>query len=135
MEVKVDVRKLQLLCDRINQTIEALNQVRMSVHGLAHATAFSQPWSSPQAAYATPFAATGTTGWTAPVGGVGLQHTAGFPVANALLGYANPYGAIGGGAFGSIDLDPRSVIERQAAELRASDPGRVAQTFPYAYLV
>jgi len=31
---KVDIRKLQLLNDRIAQTIEALNQVRLSVHGL-----------------------------------------------------------------------------------------------------
>lgn len=36
MEAKVDVRKLQVLNDRINQTIDALNQVRMSVHGLGH---------------------------------------------------------------------------------------------------
>ncbi len=34
---KVDIEKLQLLNDRINQTIEALNQVRMSVHGLQSA--------------------------------------------------------------------------------------------------
>src|SRR5262245_44339203 len=32
---KVDIRKLQLLNDRINQCIEALNQVRLSVHGLS----------------------------------------------------------------------------------------------------
>jgi hypothetical protein len=32
---KVDIRKLQLLNDRINQTIDALNQVRFSVHGIA----------------------------------------------------------------------------------------------------
>jgi hypothetical protein len=31
---KVDIRKLQLLNDRINQTIDALNQVRLSVHGI-----------------------------------------------------------------------------------------------------
>lgn len=36
MEAKVDVRKLQILNDRINQTIDALNQVRFSVHGLGH---------------------------------------------------------------------------------------------------
>src|SRR2546428_2254045 len=36
MEAKVDVRKLQILNDRINQTIDALNQVRVSVHGLGH---------------------------------------------------------------------------------------------------
>lgn len=30
--VKVDVRKLQLLNDRINQTLEALHQVRLTMH-------------------------------------------------------------------------------------------------------
>lgn len=38
--VKVDIQKLQLLNDRIAQTIDALNQVRMSVHGIQH-TQFS----------------------------------------------------------------------------------------------
>jgi hypothetical protein len=35
---KVDIRKLQMLNDCINRTIEALNQVRLSVHagGLSH---------------------------------------------------------------------------------------------------
>src|SRR5688572_4343689 len=32
---KVDIRKLQLLNDRINQCLDALAQVRLSVHGLA----------------------------------------------------------------------------------------------------
>jgi hypothetical protein len=38
---KVDIRKLQLLNDRIAQTIDALQQVRLSVHGLglAHTNA------------------------------------------------------------------------------------------------
>ncbi|MEW5850034.1 MAG: hypothetical protein AB2A00_14695 [Myxococcota bacterium] len=31
---KVDIRKLQLLNDRINQTIDALHQLRLSVHGV-----------------------------------------------------------------------------------------------------
>ena len=34
--VKIDAQKLQLLNDRINQTIDALNQVRLSTHGLQH---------------------------------------------------------------------------------------------------
>ena len=38
MEAKVDIRKLQLLNDRINQTIEALHQFRLSVYGLQHAS-------------------------------------------------------------------------------------------------
>ena len=36
---RVDIRKLQLLNDRINQCLDALNQVRLTVHGLAHSTA------------------------------------------------------------------------------------------------
>src|SRR5882724_5399078 len=36
---KVDVRKLQLLNDRITQCLDALNQVRLSVHGLSHTQA------------------------------------------------------------------------------------------------
>ncbi|HXO18917.1 MAG TPA: hypothetical protein VOA87_03210 [Thermoanaerobaculia bacterium] len=33
---KVDIRKLQFLNDRINQCLDALTQVRLSVHGLSH---------------------------------------------------------------------------------------------------
>jgi hypothetical protein len=40
---KVDIEKLQLLNDRISQTIEALNQVRMSVHGLQARTTAQVP--------------------------------------------------------------------------------------------
>jgi hypothetical protein len=36
MEAKVDIRKLQILNDRVSQMIEALNQVRLSVYGLSH---------------------------------------------------------------------------------------------------
>ena len=36
---KVDIRKLQVLNDRITQTLDALNQVRLSVHGLSHSSA------------------------------------------------------------------------------------------------
>lgn len=39
---KVDIRKLQLLNDRINQCIDALNQVRLSVHGLSGAVTGAQ---------------------------------------------------------------------------------------------
>lgn len=34
--VKVDMQKLQLLNERIAQTIDALNQLRLSVHGIQH---------------------------------------------------------------------------------------------------
>jgi hypothetical protein len=42
MEAKVDIRKLQVLNDRINQTIDALNQVRLTVHGLGHTSPYTQ---------------------------------------------------------------------------------------------
>ena len=55
---KVDIEKLQLLNDRITQTIEALNQVRLSVHGLQSGRQMGQQ--IPQ------------------IGGYGLSHTGGF---------------------------------------------------------
>lgn len=52
--VKVDIQKLQLLNDRIAQTIDALTQVRLSVHGIQHTSQVSPFAQSP---YATsPFA-------------------------------------------------------------------------------
>src|SRR5262249_38312094 len=55
---KVDIRKLQLLNDRINQCIDALNQVRLSVHGLAATPGLPQ-----------------STGVFPGVAGFGLSHT------------------------------------------------------------
>jgi hypothetical protein len=61
---KVDIRKLQLLNDSINRTIEALNQVRLSVHGIGishSAAAGPQALGAsaypgyPAAAYASPY--------------------------------------------------------------------------------
>src|SRR5215470_14039670 len=46
VEAKVDIRKLQLLNDRIAQVTDALNQVRLSVHGLAHTGVIGQPFAS-----------------------------------------------------------------------------------------
>ena len=46
--VKIDIQKLQLLNDRIAQTIDALNQVRLSLQGIQHT-----PYGIP----ATPFMA------------------------------------------------------------------------------
>lgn len=44
MEAKVDIRKLQFLNDRIAQVTDALNQVRLSVHGLQQPSfALQQP--------------------------------------------------------------------------------------------
>ena len=135
---KVDLRKLQLLNDRITQVIDALNQVRFSVHGLQHTAASywpgysglgwsgqvspwaSQQWNTP---FNTPFNATpgagingipsgGFTpgmGMTGQVPGIGLSHTA--PEAG---------------------LDP--ILAQQMAA-RLAQPWPVPGAFPYAQAV
>ncbi len=87
--VKVDVQKLQLLNDRIAQTIEALNLVRMSVHGIQHTTPQyglpygiqAQPWPVTQGypfpAYATPYTTPYPTPYPTPFV-PGIQHTSPF---------------------------------------------------------
>jgi len=144
--VKVDVRKLQILNDRINQAIEALGQLRLSVHGLQHA---APAW--PLQAQAQ-----------APIGYPQLQHAA--PVwplqaqaqAQAPIGYPQPgigYGAIGvapqapwafpfaGLAHSTPEaiIDPRHAQQDPYVALRlAQDPYaaiRYLQTFPYLYAV
>jgi hypothetical protein len=109
---KVDIRKLQMLNDCINRTIEALNQVRLSVHGggLSHSApfgvqtpfgvqglgtsaifggfpnAFNNPYVNPQIAQQM----LGVQGV-----GVGLGHTAAYgnPLAQSIAqqAFANPF--------------------------------------------
>jgi len=106
--VKVDVQKLQLLNERITQAIDALNQVRMSAHGIQHTPpwAYGAPYGvpaaqpvgvspafNPYAQYGSPYAA---TPFGAPLFG-GFQHSS--PYQASLLGsiqqqvfpYATPY--------------------------------------------
>ena len=86
--VKVDTQKLQLLNDRIAQTIEALNQLKMSVHGIQHSpvspyygSPYYQQYPSP-AAFApqfSPFAQPFAPPYAAQpgfLGPAGIQHTA-----------------------------------------------------------
>ena len=77
---KVDIKKLQILSDRINQCIDALNQVRISVHGLAQSNPFTQ-------------GALGTQGF----GQVpGLSHTSPFGIGATNPMYpTNPYASFG----------------------------------------
>src|SRR5215470_15480187 len=58
---KVDIQKLQLLNDRISQCFDALNQVRLSVHGLSHTTG------------QTGIGAIGQQGFGAPMGFMGVN--------------------------------------------------------------
>jgi len=186
MEAKVDVRKLQILNDRINQTIDALNQVRLSVHGLGHSGLQNpflgqgygmQPGVGVQNPYLfgmqNPLQGGGPLsqlqsqftqqqGVPGLGGGLGFQHspfTPQFqnPFQNPYLtqnvmspwsqGLQNPFpgaqtpftgqqqfgglGGVAGGIGGGLFHSSPDVIDRQIAEVRASDPQRITQTFPF----
>lgn len=163
MEAKVDVRKLQLLNDRIIQTLEALNQVRASVHGIGHTNPYAgygqpfaqspmlqqgmqQPWAaglghSPTIGFASPYA---------PISPMGLSHSsvsqsywpsspwASIPrdpwQAYAPSPYAaSPYAPISPSM--GLSHSPFDDVERRYAEQRATDVFRVMQTFPFGAYV
>ena len=106
---RVDIRKLQLLNDKINQCLDALNQVRLTVHGLSHSGAqtggasIGQPIGQSMSGFGTSdprFAAQGLG--SMPLGvqgyGAGLSHS---PFASSPFGqpFAQAYGQQQPGAF------------------------------------
>ncbi len=146
---KVDIRKLQLLNDRINQCIDALNQVRLSVHGLAAAPGLqglshtgvpfsSVPGVSPVAGYGAGYGGFGVSPFTQGIGlnpafgfsqGAqgfipGLSHTSGLAGVPGL----NPYVSIG--ATGAEGLGLEAAIRPMWADPFLT--ARITQTFPYA---
>ena len=168
MEAKVDVRKLQVLNDRINQTIDALNQVRVSVHGLGHTSAMQPPLNplsflgqgyggyqgyGPQQPYG--FGSQGLfPGLGGQFGGLqglqggggfGFQHSPFNPYLNPFMNPSlitpwgigvtplsgSPWGGIAGGIGGGLFHSNQELIDKQLAEVRASDPYRISQTFPF----
>ncbi|MGE5177225.1 MAG: hypothetical protein ACM3JJ_12750 [Hyphomicrobiales bacterium] len=100
MEAKVDVRKLQILNDRINQTIDALSQVRLSVHGLGH-TGVPTPMMNPFGTIPTlgypsvPTYPIPPLGMIPPIspftGPLGLSHTPVSPFVNPFINFPTPY--------------------------------------------
>lgn len=98
MEAKVDVRKLQVLNDRINQTIDALNQVRLSVHGLGHT-------SNPQLGFMSQgFGFPQTQGWGQQGFTGGLGHTGVVPPQLNPLSYLTQGQGFGPQGFGQQGL-------------------------------
>lgn len=154
MEARVDIRKLQLLNDRITQTIDALNQVRWSVHGLQHATggvpnqgAFGPmqqtlPFGN-QNVYAQPFAQQAFSPYAQPFTqpfpqGIGISPmTQSGPYGQAAMSgigiqhsTATPYGLPVMGYGAAMPLD----IEQRVLEARAQDPYLLSRTFPQAFV-
>lgn len=157
MEAHIDIRKLQLLNDRINQVSEALNQVRGSVRGLSHTAPMTPFYGSQGLPYGQPVQAMqqpmqplayGQQGYAQQLPITGLQHTA-FPglgigqqpqvtyMPAFGLQHTAPFGVSGVPFAGVQALQPQwpvglshSEIERQISEVRACDPNRIARTFP-----
>lgn len=100
MEAKVDVRKLQVLNDRINQTIDALNQVRLSVHGVQGLGHTGVP---PQLGFLTQgFGIPQTQGWGQQGFTGGLGHTGGVPPQLNPLSYLTQGQGFGQQGYGQV---------------------------------
>jgi hypothetical protein len=130
---RVDLRKLQLLNDRIAQVIDALNQVRFSVHGLQHTPGFTgipggySPWQFSPYGQVTPFNTASIPGQVPVMNGVsGLSHTAG-DVAGLPIQNVDP-----------IIAQQMAARYGQAVPVGAAFPYaqavQYAQTFPMAYV-
>lgn len=126
---KVDIRKLQILNDRINQCIDALNQVRLSVHGLSHTTPgvpFVPAGINPLVQSPFGYAGVGSAGFAPYVPGV--SHSSPVVASPTFLPGVAP------------GIAPLAGLSHTSAEEAFSRPSwadpllafRIAQTFPYA---
>jgi len=148
---KVDIRKLQLLNDRINQCIDALNQVRLSVHGLSQGLSHTSPQGqaglNPGSQYSQGFGSnpfqTGMNPFGNPFGqsGVNPFQQAGFGQQSPLSqGFAPGLSHTSGQSpFGQTGNPYLSALSPEAIEASQrpiwADPiltARITQTFPYA---
>jgi len=134
MEANVDIRKLQLLNDRIAQAMEALDQVRLSVHGMSHTPAVD-PWAAQQMQfrsgyatampYASPFASTQAQTPT-------IQHS--MPVSTFVPAYGSMPMQVLAPQFqqsGLIHANPDAFAQRVLEARYAAGPVRLSQTFPF----
>ena len=122
MEAKVDVRKLQLLNDRIAQTIDALNQVRMSVHGLGHTGQQSGAFGPQQ----NPWIQQG-------LGHSGVQGLGGIGQYTQQYGQQSYGQQVPWSSHVGLSHSPIDIRELQQLEQLASDPNRINQTFPFVF--
>jgi hypothetical protein len=136
---KVDIRKLQVLNDCINRTIEALNQVRLSVHGggLAHSAQMGLQGVGTPAFFGGGFDSNNPGVFGSPFG---WQQTAGmvpgFGNIGGLTGFPNAFGQNVG--LGHTAFDPRFAgVDPRTAWGFQNDPFTQArwaqqfQTFPF----
>lgn len=133
--VKVDIKKLQLLNDRINQCIDALGQVRMSVHGLSHTSAPGQgaPFTGvPPYQAGMPQYQAGIPPFQTPAGGPGYSPFGQAPSGPPFIPGISHTTPLGVNPFAGLEPAESFARPLWADPLLAS---RIAQTFPYAQAV
>lgn len=142
MDARVDITRLQLLNDRINQCLEALEQVRATVTGInplgAQAIQQEQVYGQQQV-YGQP-----VQGFVHPM--MGLQHTSAPWINQPMAAYGYPQGAYASNFQGLGYAQPwqrqaglwpqglghsTATYERSVMENLAADPHRIRQTFPF----
>jgi len=126
---KVDIRKLQLLNDRINQCIDALNQVRVSVHGLSHVSAGNPAGAGvplTQSLYGqTPYGTAAFGAGSSP----GFIQQAGFIAPQVPVGIPQGFNPVLG-----LSHTTQEGLENRPVWTDPLMAARIAQTFPYLYL-
>lgn len=135
MEANVDVQKLQILNDRITQALEALDQVRLSVHGISHTPALD-PWTTQQMQARTAYA--GAVPYSLPFGSVqsqvpAIQHSIPTPTFFPTFGTV-PTQVMGPlwQQPGLLHANPEFIQQQRMVEARyGTDPVRLSQTFPF----
>jgi hypothetical protein len=145
---KVDIKKLQLLNDRITQCFEALNQVRLSVHGLSQSQQ-GYPGAIPSSLQGgQPFGLSHTSPYGVPspygvgipgvVGGFGQQPIG---LGQQPMGFGQQTLGFGQPSMGFPFVNPNPYgLSHTSPEIDYTRPvwadpilaSRIAQTFPYA---
>ena len=146
MDARVDLNKLQILNDRICQTIDALNQVRLSVRAVSQAPGIANPYSTQPLGFqhSTPWYGQSVSPWynqsvspwsntvNSPLSGLGVAQMAPVGLQHSAIAYGvSPY--FTPGLAQGLQHSSHDIYDMQLAQLRAQDPFRVAQTFPLAF--
>ena len=128
---RVDLRKLQLLNDRINQCLDALNQVRLSTHGLSHTAAQSANPGYPSPGYNVGYSAQGPQfsglpmGTNPQIGGIGQGIDPRFAGAIPFQGQAAGY-------YGGLSHTPFAGIPQYGLNPIAQTSGLGGAQWPFA---
>jgi hypothetical protein len=145
---KVDIRKLQTLNDCINRTIEALNQVRLSVYGggIGHSAPLGLQGIGTPAYFGGNFPGAFQSPFGLNAQQAAMVNPAAFATLGAMAGFPNAFAAnaagLGHSAFdprfnGTVDPRFNSTVDPRFTnnwDWTTADPyaqNRIAQTFPF----